>query len=213
MHDTALPMTWHAWLAFVAASAMMGAIPGPGVISIIGYALGSGRRVALASVGGMALGNLVAISLSLFGVGALLAASALAFGVLKWLGAGYLIALGLLTLSRSRGACEGEAIAVRPITARTAFASNVAVGIFHPKTIVFFVAFVPQFIRADANYAQQATVLAATFCCVVGLTDTIYALAASRFARALHGRMARWSRRVGGGALLAAGVATAAARR
>jgi threonine/homoserine/homoserine lactone efflux protein len=200
-------------MAFLVASAIMGAIPGPGVVSIIGYALGSGRRVALASVGGMALGNMVAISLSLFGVGALLAASALAFGVLKWLGAAYLIGLGLLTLARSRDATGNQAGAARPITARTAFSANVAVGIFHPKTIIFFVAFVPQFIRADASYTRQAVILVATFCCVVGLTDTIYALMASRFAGAVRGRAARWSRRAGGGALLAAGVATAAARR
>jgi threonine/homoserine/homoserine lactone efflux protein len=207
-------MTWHTWLAFAAASLVMGAIPGPGVISIVGYALSSGRRVALASVAGMALGNLVAISLSLFGVGALLAASALAFSVLKWAGAAYLIGLGVLTLARGRDAFGASAGSTRPITARVAFAGNLAVGIFHPKTIIFFVAFVPQFIRADANYMRQAVVLVATFCGVVCVTDTIYALAAARLARSLRGaRAAMWSRRAGGGALIAAGLATAAARQ
>ena len=68
-------MSWHTWMTFVLASALMGVIPGPGVTSIVGYAIGSGRRTALASVAGMAVGNAVAITLSLAGVGALLAAS------------------------------------------------------------------------------------------------------------------------------------------
>ncbi|HEX5262819.1 MAG TPA: LysE family transporter, partial [Phenylobacterium sp.] len=83
------------WLAFVLASAVMGVIPGPGVTSIVGYALSSGRRTALASVAGMALGNGVCMSISLAGAGAVLAASALAFSILKWAGALYLIAIGV----------------------------------------------------------------------------------------------------------------------
>ncbi len=207
-------MDLHAWLAFVAASALMGVIPGPAVVSIVGYALSSGRRVALASVAGIALGNLVAISLSLCGVGALLAASSLAFGLLKWAGVAYLIALGLMTLSRSRDVSATGAARAPPMSARAAFMGNFAVGIFHPKTIVFFVAFVPAFISPGASYARQAAMLAATFCCVVGVTDTFYALGASRMAGSLRGsRATLWSRRAGGGALIAAGVAAAAARR
>src|SRR5437763_9721635 len=90
------------WLAFALASAVIGLIPGPGVTSIVGYALSSGRRTALASVAGMALGNIVAMSVSLAGAGALLATSALAFSVLKWAGALYLIVLGVLAIARSR---------------------------------------------------------------------------------------------------------------
>jgi len=71
-------MDWHVWLGFVAASALMGLIPGPGVMSIVGYAVSSGRRVALASVAGLAVGNATAMTLSLAGVGVFLAASALA---------------------------------------------------------------------------------------------------------------------------------------
>jgi threonine/homoserine/homoserine lactone efflux protein len=202
------------WLAFVLASAAMGLIPGPGVTSIVGYALSSGRRTALASVAGMALGNLVAMSVSLAGAGALLAASAVAFTVLKWAGALYLIGLGVLAILRSRQGLDGEAAPAIPIGARTAFLSNVAVGTFHPKTIVFFVAFAPQFIRPDVNYALQAAILIATFTLVVGTTDTLYALAAARASHLLKSpRATLWSRRAGGGVLIAAGVATAAASR
>jgi len=202
------------WLAFALACAAMGAVPGPGVTSIVGYALSSGRRTALASVGGMALGNALCMTVSLAGAGALLAASALAFAVLKWAGAAYLIGLGVLTLARSRSAPDGAGPTPAPISPRTAFLSNVAVGTFHPKTIVFFVAFAPQFIRSDANYALQAALLIATFAAVVGVTDTAYALAASRAAHLLRKpRAALWSRRAGGGVLIAAGIATAATRR
>lgn len=205
-------MGWHVRLGFAMVSAAMGLVPGPGVMSIVGYALGSGRRVALASVAGMAVGNGFAMTLSLAGVGALLAASALAFTLLKWVGALYLVGLGALTLARSRGAGDAGVL-IPPIGARAAFLGNVAVGTFHPKTIVFFVAFAPQFIRADGGYAGQAAVLVATFCTVVAGTDAAYALAASRAAHLLRGpRTARWSRRAGGGVLIASGLATAAAR-
>src|SRR5579862_778019 len=128
------------WLAFALASAVMGVIPGPGVTSIVGYALSSGRRTALASVAGMALGNGVCMSISLAGAGALLAASALAFSILKWAGALYLIGIGVVAIARSRSAAVATTPAA-PISPRTAFLANVAVGLFHPKTIVFFAAF------------------------------------------------------------------------
>jgi threonine/homoserine/homoserine lactone efflux protein len=206
-------MDLHHWLGFVVASLVMGLIPGPGVMSIVGYAVGSGRRTALASVAGMALGNVVAMTLSLAGVGALLAASALAFSVLKWAGALYLIGLGLVTVLKRRAAPQGDDIPSPPASPRLAFASNVAVGVFHPKTIVFFIAFAPQFISARGDYALQAAILVATFGLVVGCTDTIYALVAARTPQLLKGpRTALWSRRAGGGVLIAAGVATAVAR-
>jgi threonine/homoserine/homoserine lactone efflux protein len=204
---------WQVWLGFVAASALMGVIPGPAVTSIVGYALGSGRRTALASVAGMSLGSLIAISLSLAGVGAILRASSTAFMILKWCGAAYLVGLGVITLIRSRGGKAETVKAPPPIRARTAFFSNVLLGAFHPKTIVFFVAFAPQFISSHADYLTQAVILVVTYCAVVGATDTAYALIASHASRLLRrpGAML-WSKRAGGGVLIAAGVATAAAR-
>jgi threonine/homoserine/homoserine lactone efflux protein len=202
----------HVWLAFVAASAVMGLAPGPAVTSIVGYALSSGRASALAAVAGLAIGNVIAMSLSLGGVGALLSASALAFAVLKWTGAVYLIVLGVVTVLRSRH--SARATTARTIIApRSAFASNVALGTFHPKTIVFFVAFVPQFIDSRADYRTQALILVATFVLVVALTDTAYALAASSASRLLRRPSAAlWMKRAGGGVLIAAGAATAMSR-
>jgi len=207
-------MDLHLWFAFGAASALLGLFPGPGVTAIVGYALGSGRRAALASVAGMTLGNLVCMTLSMAGVGAILAASALAFAILKWAGALYLIGLGGWTLWKARKLGEARVRPPAPISPRAAFLGNLAVGIFHPKTIVFFVAFAPQFISPRAAYWPQAALLIATFCVVVTITDTSYALVASRAAQLLRRPKAQlWSQRASGGVLIAAGVATAAARR
>ena len=204
-------MSAHLWIGFALASLVMGLIPGPGVMSIVGYAIGSGRKTALASVAGMAVGNIVAMSLSLAGVGALLAASASAFAILKWVGALYLIGLGLATILRSRNNPD-DARPPKVISPRTAFAGNVAVGTFHPKTIVFFVAFAPQFIRPGSGYALQAAILVLTFGLVVGCTDTLYAIGASGASRLVkHSGAERWARRASGGVLIAAGLATASA--
>ncbi|MDE2487472.1 MAG: LysE family translocator [Alphaproteobacteria bacterium] len=206
-------MDWRVWLGFAAASAVMGLIPGPGVTAIVGYALSSGKRSALASVGGMSVGNAIAMTLSLAGAGAILAASALAFSILKWAGAFYLVGLGVLTVWKARPATEAASTAPPPIRPAVAFWSNVAVGTFHPKTIVFFVAFAPQFISVHGPYLLQATILVATFVGVVTCTDASYALAASHATRWLRTPKAMlWSKRAGGGALIAAGVVTASAR-
>ena len=206
-------MHWHVWLGFAAASALIGVVPGPAVTSIVGYALGSGRKTALASVAGMSVGSIIAMTLSLAGVGAVLRASAAAFMLLRWAGAAYLVGLGLLTLVRARGQPEAESAPRAPIPPRVAFASNVALGAFHPKTIVFFVAFAPQFIDPRGSYVEQAAILVATFAAVVGATDTGYALIASHASQLLRRPGAvLWSKRAGGGVLIAAGVATAAIR-
>lgn len=210
-------MDLHLWAGFALASFVMGAIPGPGVASIVGFAFSSGRATALASVAGMAMGNALAISVSLAGAGALLASSALAFSVLKWIGAAYLIGVGLFAIVRSGApadAVSGAPGAARAIRPRTAFLTNVGVGTFHPKTILFFVAFATQFINPDTPYLPQAALLVATFTGVAAATDTAYALLASRASGLFRSAGARrWAGRAGGGALVAAGVATAALRR
>ncbi len=203
-------MSLHLWAGFALASLVMGLIPGPGVMTIVGHAIGSGRRTALASVAGMAVGNMAAMSLSLAGAGALLAASATAFSALKWGGALYLVALGAATVAR--GGIRPDAAAT-PTSPRAAFVGAVAVGVFHPKTIVFFLAFAPQFISPEGGYAMQAAVLTLTFGLLVGCTDAAYALAAARARRLAGGSdAARWASRAGGGVLIAAGLATAAGR-
>lgn len=97
-------MSIELWLAFVAASAILLAIPGPTVLLVISYALGHGKRSATATVAGVALGDFTAMTASILGLGALLATSATLFTVLKWVGAAYLIYLGIKALARA--GCE-----------------------------------------------------------------------------------------------------------
>lgn len=202
-------MDWTLWAGFVAAALIVGLLPGPGVTSIVGYALSAGRGTALASVFGATLGNATAMTLSLVGVGVLLEQSPVAFAVLKWVGAAYLVALGgysILT-SRRAGTADGEkAVAIHP---RTAFWGTFAITAVNPKTIIFFVAFTPQFISPHGPYWLQATVLLVTFAVVVTISDGFYAVAASWAAGVLKGPgVPLWSQRVGGTVLIAAGLLT-----
>ncbi len=160
----------------------------------------------------MATGNAITMVICLFGVGALLATSALALAIIKWIGAIYLITLGVRTITQARVTDAGEQPQqARHISARTAFTSTVTIGISHPKTIVFFVAFVPQFIDASRPYVPQAASLIVIFCTVVAATDTAYALAASKLGRTLRKRRTiLWAQRAGGGVLISAGMAAAA---
>lgn len=206
-------MDLHLWLTFAAASLVMALIPGPGVASIIGFAFSSGRTTALASVAGMAVGNALAISVSLAGAGAVLGASATAFAILKWAGALYLIVIGLLAIVRSGGGSD-ERRGSRPISPRAAFMTNIAVGTFHPKTILFFMAFAAQFVRADQPYLPQAALLAATFTAIAATTDTLYALTASTASGFIRrDGVRKWCQRAGGAAVMSAGLAMAAMKR
>ena len=203
-------MDWGLWAGFVAASLVVGLLPGPGVTSIVGYALTAGLRTALASVIGATVGNSLAMTLSLIGLGVLLAESPTAFAVLKWVGALYLVAMGLYGIvTARRGSLEGGE-EPSTITPRTAFWGTVAITAVNPKTIIFFVAFTPQFISPHHAYWPQAAMLLLTFCIVVTISDGFYALAASKVAGFLKGNEVKlWSQRVGGAVLVAAGLLTA----
>ncbi|MET4898177.1 LysE family transporter [Sphingomonadaceae bacterium jetA1] len=201
------------WIAFVLATLVIGLVPGPGVAAILGYAIGSGRRTAFASVAGLMLGNSLAAIASLAGVGALLATSALLFGLLKWAGAAYLVTIGAIGLWRAR---DARAMAIRPrmIAPRAAFLGNLGVGTFHPKTILFLAAFAPQFLDPARPYHMQVLVLVPSFVLTLAITDSAYAWAASRAGGMVRSARAQaWTHRAGGCALIFAGLATAAMRR
>ena len=202
-------MTLDTWLAFVAATVVMLAIPGPTILLVIGQSLGGGSRAALPLVAGVALGDLTAMTLSLAGLGALLAASSLLFSALKFAGAAYLIWLGI----RMWRAPVAQTAAA-PVQARRAFREAYVVTALNPKGIAFFVAFVPLFVDAGARFAPQAAILVTTFVTLAAANAGIYALLAARLSGAV-GRpsVRRAFNRTGGAMLVAAGLATAAARR
>ena len=202
-------MSFETWIAFTLAAAAMLAIPGPTILLVIGQSLGASRRNALPLVAGVALGDLSAMTLSLAGLGALLATSATAFSVLKWAGAAYLIWLGV-RLWRA----PVEAGAAAPLTGRRALRQAYVVTALNPKGIAFFVAFVPRFLNPALPFLPQAALLVATFVALGALNAAFYALLAGRVSGAV-GRPAvrRWLNRAGGSVLVGAGLATTAMRR
>lgn len=206
-------MPFDIWLAFVAASALLLAIPGPTVVLVLTYALARGRAVAMATAAGVALGDLVAMSASLLGLGALVLASATLFTVLKWVGAIYLVWLGIKLLrSRPEGELGGDALAELP--ARGVFCHAAAVTALNPKSIAFFIAFVPQFLRPEASLGPQFAILIATFVTLAALNALAYALLAARMRDRMQRPATRlWLSRAGGGALIGMGVLTATLRR
>jgi len=134
------------WLAFVAASTALLLIPGPTVLLVLAYAIGQGRRVAVPTALGVAAGDLIAMTASLLGLGALVLTSAALFTVLKWAGALYLVWLGAKMIMGAQGSAAQITSHTAEISPRTAFLNAATVTALNPKSIMFFVAFVPQFI-------------------------------------------------------------------
>ncbi|NNE53943.1 MAG: LysE family translocator [Sulfitobacter sp.] len=206
-------MDFEIWLAFVAASTALLLIPGPTVLLVLSYALSKGRSVAVASATGVALGDLIAMSASLAGLGALVTASATFFTLLKWVGAAYLVWLGvkLIRSAPSGGLAipEGE-----DVTASRVFGHAAAVTALNPKSIAFFIAFVPQFISPTAPLLPQFALVTATFVGLAAINALAYALAADRLRRLIaRPAIITWITRAGGAALIGMGLLTATLRR
>lgn len=200
------------WLAFVGASVALLAIPGPTVLLVISYALGHGRRPAAAIIAGVALGDLTAMTASVLGLGAVLAASALAFTALRWVGGAYLVYLGV-KLWRAPVTASVDAD-VPSVSARRMLAHAYAVTALNPKSIVFFVAFVPQFLSDSAPFLPQVAVLEATFVTLAIVNAALYAWLASAARRRLQQpRVRRIVNRTGGSLLIGAGALAAGWRR
>ena len=201
-------MSFSTWLSFVVASAVLLAIPGPTILLVIGQSLGAGRRNALPLVAGVALGDLTAMTLSLAGLGALLAAWATGFSLLKWAGAAYLVYLGV-KLWRAPVTQE----AAPPLKAMAAFRQAYVVTALNPKGNVFFVAFVPQFVSPSAPFLPQAAILVATFVTLAAINALAYALFAGQVSSLVRRpTVRRGFNRAGGGVLVGAGVALALKR-
>ncbi len=191
------------WLAFVAASAVMLAIPGPTVLLVISYALGYGRRSALAVVAGVALGGFTAMTASMLGLGVLLATSSTVFTALRWAGGAYLVFLGVKLWRAPIQVGESGENAREAGRARM-FAHAYAVTALNPKGIIFFVVFVPQFLVPSEPFWRQAAILMTTFITLDVLNVTLFALLASAARRRLQEpKVQRVVNRIGAGVLSA----------
>jgi threonine/homoserine/homoserine lactone efflux protein len=174
---------WPALTAFLVASFVLAATPGPGVVYIVTRTIEQGRRAGLAAVAGVALGNLGNAIGAAAGLAAVLAVSPVTFTVVKLAGAAYLVYLGIRAL---RG--PDAPATTRPDCARKIgriFRDGLLVALLNPKTAIFFAAFLPQFINPAASAITQSTLLGATFVLIAAGTDCIYVLAAAAAAPAI----------------------------
>jgi threonine/homoserine/homoserine lactone efflux protein len=201
------------FLLFGAAALALIVVPGPAVTYVVTQSLDKGRSAGLVSALGIAGGGLVHVAAATAGLSALIASSASAFTVVKLTGAAYLIAIGLWRLAR-RG--EGETGEPEPMHTRRLFWQGALVNVLNPKTALFFLAFLPQFVDPDRGpVALQAAVLGAVFVVLAVVSDSTYAVVtAAVAARVRESRRATQIRRyVSGTIFVALGVTAAAARR
>lgn len=209
-----MPVSLDHLLAFVLASAVVLVIPGPTIVMVVSQALAHGRRAALASVIGVGLGDLVAASLSLAGVGALVAASATGFAIVKTLGAAYLVYIAIKMWRAPPPSFLDAETAGEERSRAAILRDSFLVTVFNPKGLVFFTAFVPQFISVDHAFLPQAALLVAVFVGLGILNATLYMHLADRARDAIRRpNVLRIATRVGAGILAAAGLASLFARR
>jgi threonine/homoserine/homoserine lactone efflux protein len=197
-------------LEFVAAALVILLIPGPGVLYVVARSIDQGRRAGLVSVLGLSAGVFVHIAAAVAGISAILLASATAFGIVKTLGAGYLIYLGLRALFARRKAAGVEEVVPRAM--QRLFMDGVFVSILNPKIAVFFLAFLPQFVEPSRGpVPQQILLLGLIYVALALITDSGYALLADRVRRWLGGRIGQGPlpRYVSGSVYLGLGVSTA----
>lgn len=196
-------MSTELWLAFAAASAVLLVIPGPTILTVISYAVVHGRRATPSLVAGVALGDSTALAVSVLGLGALLAASAYLFTIVKMVGGLYLLYLGFKMLRAGLTASQPAGLAA-PDSRRRLLLNTYLVTALNPKSIMFFIAFLPQFINPAAGTAQQLWVLAITFVAMAALNAALYSTFAASARRVMVSPRAGRPLNCAGGALLSA---------
>jgi threonine/homoserine/homoserine lactone efflux protein len=197
---------------FCLASAALAVVPGPAVTYIVMHSVDKGRRAGLASAAGVASGGLVHVAAATVGLSALIASSATAFTVVKLVGAVYLIVVGI---RRIAGRDDSEQVQAPPAPLSRIYRQGVIVNVFNPKTALFFLAFLPQFVDRNASVPPQVAVLGLTFATIAFASDCLYALLADLLAGRMRrsGRGAKARRYISGGIFVALGATAAAAHR
>ena len=208
-------MTFETWLAFLAASAVFLIFPiGPTILLVITLGLSNGPRVAPVAASGVALGDFTAMTVSLAGLGALMMASAEVFTLFKWVGAAYLVWLGIQTFRSARDSIRQAQNVKSHVRPHRIFRQCFAVTALNPKPIAFFIAFVPQFINTASPLLPQFAAAIATFTCLAWLNAFFYALLASRMRGVIRRpSIIAWLKRVSGSNLIGMGMATLTLRR
>lgn len=196
---------------FALASLALAVVPGPAVTYIVAQSVDKGRRAGLASAGGVASGGLVHVFAATVGLSALIASSATAFTAVKLVGAAYLIAVGIRRIVTK----DDTYTEPQPAPLRKIWRQGVVVNIFNPKTALFFLAFLPQFVNRDHTIWTQVAFLGLLFAAIAFTSDVVYALLADALASRLRRgtRAAKVQRYVSGGIFMALGGVAAAAHR
>ena len=201
------------FLTFLVAATVLAVTPGPGIAYVVARTVAGGRPEGLASCVGTAAGGLVHVLAAAFGLSVLLAKSATAFSLVKYLGAAYLVYMGVRMLMRDAGAVAVKAVAARG--ARRALIEGVAVEVLNVKTALFFLAFLPQFVSPAEPVAPQLVLLGTVCVSLNTLVDVIAVFAADRVlgTERVRAARARLLTRISGGTMIGLGAFLALARR
>jgi threonine/homoserine/homoserine lactone efflux protein len=207
-------MNWTTWSIFATTEFVLCLTPGPAVLFVLSTALRAGTRKSVASILGILGANTGYFVLSATGLGALLLASYRLFFAIKWIGAAYLVFLGIKAITGKAGLLASDADTPVEIRGWRLFGDAFVTQTSNPKAIVFFSALLPQFLNPHSSLVPQVTILAATSALIEFSVLLGYGLAAGRassFAR--EPRYANWTNRVAGTILIGAGAGLAALRR
>ena len=206
-------MTFEVLTTFILVVIVFAIIPGPTVILVIGQALSHGKKSVIPLVAGVLIGDFVAMSLSLLGLGVILATSASLFFILKWFGVLYLIYLGIKTYTENPNITKINTN-YKKHTQKNMFKSAFLVTALNPKDIMFFVAFLPQFVNSQSPELPQLIVLMFTFLFIIALNISFYTIFAGKISHKIQNYNARKKlNRIGGGSLIGAGLITATIQR
>lgn len=202
-------MSLEIWVTYIVATILILVLPGPTIILVVSQAISHGRKSVIPLVAGVVFGDFTAMTLSLLGLGAIINTSAALFTCFKIVGAIYLFYLGLC-LWRKQPQTPVSKDSKRDISTTSLFKSSYIVTALNPKTIAFFVAFLPQFVDQQAPAFWQLFSLGATFLFLALINAALYAVFASQLREAMENpRVRRCFNRFGGGALIGAGILTA----
>jgi threonine/homoserine/homoserine lactone efflux protein len=203
-------MSLQVYLAFIAACVALALLPGPIVTLLIANGLRHGTRAALTNIAGVQLGLVIALTVVAIGLTSLMATMGYWFDWVRFAGAAYLVWLGIKLI---RSPVEGVSADAPPPPPRGGFfLQGFVVALSNPKLLVFFGAFLPQFMDMSRDHISQVAVLGVTFMVIAGLTDATYALLAGRARKFFSARRTRLLSRVSGGFMIGGGVWLALAR-
>lgn len=206
-------MSLEVWITYIFATTLILIIPGPTIILVVSQAVTHGRKSVVPLVAGVVFGDFTAMTLSLFGLGAIMTASASLFTLFKWIGALYLLYLGI-NLWRANPKSSSISQKKEDISPCSLFKSSFIVTALNPKGIAFFVTFLPQFISHHEPIFKQLFLLGGTFLFLALVNAILYALFASQLREAIKRTSVRkWFNRCGGTGLIGAGIITASMQR